>query len=371
MAEDVDTSVEGSLEELVSVTENSKKLRKDQKDMILRSVSNLRKVFIELQTSLATSNEEKCVLHKKVKEMEAMIQIEKELSSKATPSLGLFQQLSDSPRDCPTPSGVQRKKLYSETVRPHNFKEEKRFKLIVSTKSDESSDSVKTLLKSKIDPTSINVGIQTFKSLKDGRVLIETRSKEEIEILNDKINNCCGNTLEAKVSKLRNPNLIIYNIPNDINKENATDIIVAQNSELALKEDDIIPKFTFRNKKNNLNLIVEVTSEVRKKLLEHKIKLGWVICRAVDYVVPLKCFKCSRFNHKHMMCEGVQTCPLCTGNHRLKECTASPTDYKCINCIAYNKYSKGDNISVNHSSLAKNCPSLLVAIRKCKENTDY
>jgi len=31
-----------------------------------------------------------------------------------------------------------------------------------------------------------------------------------------------------------------------------------------------------------------------------------------------------------------ETCPLCSGGHRLKDCTANKTEYKCINCITHN-----------------------------------
>ena len=31
-----------------------------------------------------------------------------------------------------------------------------------------------------------------------------------------------------------------------------------------------------------------------------------------------------------------ETCPLCSGGHRLKVCTANKTEYKCINCITHN-----------------------------------
>ena len=53
------------------------------------------------------------------------------------------------------------------------------------------------MLKSKINPTEIKVGINSLKSLKNGRVQIETSSKEEIEILTTDINEKCGGELEA------------------------------------------------------------------------------------------------------------------------------------------------------------------------------
>jgi hypothetical protein len=41
---------------------------------------------------------------------------------------------------------------------------------------------------SKINPNEIKVGINTFKSLKNGKVLIQTKNKEEIEALVKDIN---------------------------------------------------------------------------------------------------------------------------------------------------------------------------------------
>ena len=84
-----------------------------------------------------------------------------------------------------------------------------KFKLTVKAKEDQSSEIIKGLLKSKINPTEIKVGINTFKSLKKGKVLIETNSKEEIEALGKVINVKCGDKLEANIHILRNPRLVI------------------------------------------------------------------------------------------------------------------------------------------------------------------
>ena len=55
--------------------------------------------------------------------------------------------------------------------------------MTVSSNSKQLPETIKQLLKAKINPTEINVGINTFKTLNSGRVLIETNSKEEIEAL--------------------------------------------------------------------------------------------------------------------------------------------------------------------------------------------
>jgi len=53
-----------------------------------------------------------------------------------------------------------------------------------------------------------------------GKALIETNTKEEIEVLEKHINTKCGGYLEANIHKLRKPRLVILNIPEDISTGN-------------------------------------------------------------------------------------------------------------------------------------------------------
>jgi hypothetical protein len=54
----------------------------------------------------------------------------------------------------------------------------------VKPHDNKSTEEIKNLLRAKIDPVNMKIGIKTFRSLKNGNVLIEADSKEEIEILN-------------------------------------------------------------------------------------------------------------------------------------------------------------------------------------------
>lgn len=56
-------------------------------------------------------------------------------------------------------------------------------------------------------------------------------------------------------------------------------------------------------------MVIEVGLEKRKKLLHKKQKIGWTICNVDDYHFAKRCFKCSRFNHRHQDCRGVETYP--------------------------------------------------------------
>ena len=68
-------------------------------------------------------------------------------------------------------------KLYSEAVVGCA---ERKFQLTVKSK-DSKTPTKYCLLKTQINPTEIKVGITSIKPLRDGRIIIETDSKNEIE----------------------------------------------------------------------------------------------------------------------------------------------------------------------------------------------
>jgi len=146
--------------------------------------------------------------------------------------------------------------------------------------------------------------------------------------------------------------------------------ILAQNPELNLKPGEVTARFKLRTKRGETNMVIEVGPETRK-MLQTKPKIGRLICNVGDYLVARRCYKCSRYNHRHQDCRGEETCPLCAGGHTLKDCKAPTSQHKCINCMTYNRYSKKEKISENHSSLNKNCPSLHAVMTWYRQNIDY
>ena len=96
---------------------------------------------------------------------------------------------------------------------------------------------------------------------------------------------------------------------------------MAQNPEIITNDEIIEAKFRFKNKRGPYNIVIDVVPQTRKQILQAKLMIGWDICRAADYLFPTRCFKCSRFNHKHSECKGKDTSPHSTGTHKMKECT--------------------------------------------------
>jgi hypothetical protein len=347
IARDLEDAFETSIQTLINVTEKSGNLRKDLRDDIMKSVSTLRGVYNAMKANL----EEKI---RKLDSFEFRMNNTNVVVPEMTTQMG-------------------KKKTYSEVLsgNTQGNAEQKTFKLTVRSKSSHSIDHIKNLVKSKVNPVDMKIGITTFKGLRNGRLLIETQNKTELDALSNKINEVCGEELEASTPRRRNPRLIIYNVPDEINMENAQELIMKQNGEQSITQEDIIPRFIFKDKRTAKNLVIEVNSTTRKKLLGRKMKLGWNMCNVDDYIRINRCYKCSKFNHMAQDCKGELTCPNCAGMHSLRECQATKEEYKCANCVNYNKYNHKSPVNDKHSSLDNSCSCYQNMMRRFIETVDY
>jgi len=79
---------------------------------------------------------------------------------------------------------------------------------------------------------------------------------------------------------------------------------MAQNTETGIGKGEIIPKFIYETKRHTRNIVIEVNSQTRKKLIDNKVKIGWRNCKIEDYLVAVRCFKYSRFNIRTSNCNG-------------------------------------------------------------------
>ena len=150
--------LESSLRTLLEVTEKSGNLRKDLKDDIRKSVSALRAIYNALS----------CKLNEKDKRIQ-----------------DLEKQNSQNQNGSQEGKHSTRKKTYAEVAKSSQQEkvEPKTFKLIVKSRSNHSAEHMKTIIKSKLNPTEMKVGINSFRALRNGNLLIETQNRNEIDIV--------------------------------------------------------------------------------------------------------------------------------------------------------------------------------------------
>ena len=125
------------------------------------------------------------------------------------------------------------------------------------------------MLKSKINPTEIKVGIRSIKTLKDGKVQIETSSIQEAETLTKNIKEKLGDKMETNIQRPRKPRMKIHNIPEEVTTDNIEDTLIAQNPDIGIAKGEITPKFTYETKIHTRNIVIEVSSQTRKKLFRN------------------------------------------------------------------------------------------------------
>jgi len=135
-------------------------------------------------------------------------------------------------------SRIEKKRLYSETLsgNQQTRAEQKTFNLTVKIKSGHGIEHMKTLVKTKVNPVDMKIRIVTLQGLGNERLLIEIHNTQEIDALSKTINEMCGEELEASSPRRTNPGLIIYNVSDELNIENANELIMKQNSELCIEK---------------------------------------------------------------------------------------------------------------------------------------
>jgi hypothetical protein len=168
MADEVDLQLESALSTLLlNITQKSGNLRKDLKQNIVDSVSILRSIFANLKNSAEEHIAQITQLEREINKAKA------ELHQSRVANLPVRAQLSRGGiGQTPVTSGINQqpssgggRKLYSEVL---SSCLDKRYKLTVKSKSNQSTGMITSVLKTKVNPTEIKVGIKSFKSLKAG-----------------------------------------------------------------------------------------------------------------------------------------------------------------------------------------------------------
>lgn len=244
-------------------------------------------------------------------------------------------------------------------------------KLIISSKTN--SNDTYNELKKYIDPVTLGHGIVNIKKNENTNdVIIHVKDDISTQRIKSLFQENTNNRFNIKSSKPISfkPRLIIFNVIDKefIDDEKLIKNILAQNDfGIENPHIKIIKRFTPKEK-NYFNVIVEVNTETRAKILEHqRLFIGWSSCPVKEYFNVLKCFKCAAFGHIQSLCPVKHdVCPLCSLQHRREDCNSNFK--RCANCVRANS-----NLSVKidekHTSFDKSCPIYLKKLEFIKSNT--
>lgn len=241
--------------------------------------------------------------------------------------------------------------------------------IIINLKGKDGNNQMEVI--KKLLYTSTETQINNLKLIKN-KIIIKCKNKDDIEEIYNLIKGNIQSGMTVEVQELKKPKLKISGIVLDIKELSYEDLKMELIKRNHWNDDaDIKVLHKFWNKKyQNWNLIVEVSSELYKGIMNSKsIYFGFNRCRTVDDFNLYPCFKCCGFFHSSKNCDK-KICGICSGEHYTYECS-NKDNLKCHNCDQANKMY---NLSRSTNHVVKNfdaCESYKYLLQRQINNTDY
>ena len=162
MADDVKPRLESAFNKLLSIKEKSGNLRKDLRQDIIDSASTLRSNYVNLTNNVEEQTAKTNQLAGELNKVKAELMDSKVANppGHTQPSRGEIGQTTTSAPQYQLPPSGGPKKLYSDAVRTRT---ETRYKLMVKSKLVLSTEEVKNVLRTNVNPTVMKVGIRTLR----------------------------------------------------------------------------------------------------------------------------------------------------------------------------------------------------------------
>ncbi|CAI6353698.1 unnamed protein product [Macrosiphum euphorbiae] len=160
----------------------------------------------------------------------------------------------------------------------------------------------------------------------------------------------------------KKPRVIIYDVDGGVSKEELTECLLAQNTELGITAEDIdnttpLHKLGPRNS-DVVHWVVEVPPSVLTKIENKSLYIGMTRCRCKVHSSLPQCYNCQQYGHTATRCEKKSpTCRNCAGAHDSRTCNEEGV--RCVNC-------KGP-----HKASSAACKSRSQAIRNLLRRTDF
>lgn len=348
-----------SIEDIVksAIKEEVLKLRKENEEVMKK---NMNEYEIRLQKLTDTND----LLREAVEQIrglnyEGSAKLEKEI-----------QELQNTVKEAKVVKDIQEKgnvKSYSQAAKQGVI-------LVRPKDGKQTSSATKQEVETKVDPGEMGLGVSKIKYVNKGGVAIkcnkEGKTMENICLdLEDKL----GHDYEIKKLDKRNPKIKIFNVYKaDAERDGELiDKILKQNSITSVKDIKVNHKYNAKDDRF-CNVILELDADTLSLLNDKEtLNIGWKICKFIDYINVIQCFRCGRFGHVAKYCRNErEVCLKCSGPHGSKDCT-NPDLKMCVNCRHASETLKIPKIDFNHYAMDKNCAVYKRTFQEIQQKIDY
>lgn len=222
--------------------------------------------------------------------------------------------------------------------------------IIQPKKKEQNSSTTKEMLQRVVNAT--EVGVSGVKSLSNGAVLIQCKTDEGIDAIEQKVKEHDNENYTTKEkSNTNNGKMKIVGMTKKYDEQELSGFITSQLDVYECDTIKVLKIYTDKNLRNErYNAIVELNSAVMNELIKKgKINVNWDECRVHAYIQIKRCFKCLGFNHMANECKNKLACSKCGDEHRATECNSETTS--CVNCVEFNKRNN-ENIEASHHAFS-------------------
>lgn len=219
-----------------------------------------------------------------------------------------------------------------------------------------------------VNPSQSLVQLAKVRNIKDGGLVVGCKTKDENERFKKLVEDKLSDKYEIKEVTGINPRVRIVGLSARYENEELRDHIMKCNSDLLLPgaECKIIKVFPTRKNDSIFQAVIQFDRISYEAIVKAgRCFIGYDSCSVFEAVEVYRCYKCNDFNHSSKSCQKSISCPLCGGDHEVKNCK-SPIR-KCSNCM---RLAAADNtISVDHAVWEREkCSTYTKALNKLKSD---
>lgn len=208
--------------------------------------------------------------------------------------------------------------------------------------SSQKNSQTKLDLVHTIDPVAADVKIDTVKHIRDGGLIVSCKSAGDADKFVQLVDQKLSARYEVRSLKKILPRVRIVGISEKLDNDVLLNCVLKQNDKVfhSSAECKVFNVVCIKNKADMYQATLQLDNLSYHNALESgHLLVGLDVCRVFDAVEVPRCFRCNGFGHTSKACKLKRTCPRCTRDHDLKDCSVSDGELCCVNCRVANERS--------------------------------
>lgn len=241
--------------------------------------------------------------------------------------------------------------------------------LIVKPKNRQDAKKTQVKIHESIKPSELKVGIKSFRTTKQGSVVLKCSTRQEIDRLKEAAKTSLGDLYEIEIPKKKLPRIKIIGYTGEKSANEVEHTLRGQNNWIGEKDEFKVTYLKKRRNRQETTIFAECSPDLFRKIMTMKrVFIDWERCVVYEDLQITRCYNCQGFYHKGGTCVKKKICGKCAEDHDSSACQNQMK--KCHNCLLANSL-YGTVYDTGHTVNDPVCPSYRYHINVLKSKIDY